>query len=223
MHFEAGDILAFYGEGWISRAIRLGTGGGPSHVGIVCRIDDAVIQQLGLVGTQTGLRLSRLNGEHVVIESTTLIERPCLVTGDRRDGVQVQEPWQRIDDYHGQAVVHRLVPAWRLSTPESQLLTQMLLRYYVLPRADYDRLRVVIAGTTRHLRGLLTRLVAPSPHAQFCSELCAFALMRLNRLNHSNPLAYSPGGLVRELRRQGKTQRLRPTKPALRIWPNRAA
>jgi|SRR5579859_1820581 len=187
---HAGDVIAFYGSHEPSSwTIRLATGG-PSHVGIVAPYERN--------GYDKGLAL---------YESTTLVDRPCLEFRVRRSGVQVQDPWERLGDYDYRAVIYRLTPFWSLDEYEADQLAGLLLYSFVLPRDGYDMARAILSGTFV-LRKWLKDWLAPDSSAFFCSELCAAALQRFNRLNHKNPWLYTPASLCRELRAQGKVTRI---------------
>lgn len=194
MPFQAGDILAFYGRGAVSRLISLWTTDplrfqvGPSHVGIVCNY--------------TG-------PEHtgpLLVESTTLNDRPCLIRKLHVRGVQAHDPAIRINGYNGRVDLYRLVPIWRLDQGESELLTQILVEHFVRKGVAYDTGGALLSGT-RVFK--LTRLFpAAALNLVFCSELASAVLMRLGRMNVRNPAKYTPGALVRQLVRTGVYERV---------------
>lgn len=174
MRFQPGDVLAFMGHGVTSRLIEWLTWG-PSHVGIVCS------SSMG----------------PVLVESTSLCKRPCLVAGMPVVGVQVHRPCERIEDYGGRCKVYRLAPMWKLTSAESDRLTASLMGF-VEARDRYDYGRALLSATK-----VIKWLNYPDEGSQFCSELCAGVLMRIGRLPVSNPAGYNPGSLCRELRRTG--------------------
>ena len=176
MHFEAGDLLIFYGRELTSRVIEWFTLG-PSHVAIVCPHGD--------------------DGP-LLFESTTLCNEACVLTGQPVKGVQAHEPWSRIAGYPGAVARLRLMPAWRLSSRETELLHRWLLHVADEP---YDLRGAILSGTRFFKWTALMRY--PDLDSLFCSELCAAALMRLHRLPLTNPSLFNPASLVREVRRCG--------------------
>ncbi|MGE5194070.1 MAG: hypothetical protein ACM3U2_16365 [Deltaproteobacteria bacterium] len=195
MHFEPGDLLIFYGRDLSSRVIEWATRG-PSHVGIVCPHALAVPPSGGHAGAARppdGGTASAL-----LFESTTLCDEPCALTGKCIAGVQAHEPMSRITGYPGNVALLRLMPAWRLSAREVDLLRDWLLHVASEP---YDLRGALISGT--RLFKWTALMPYPDLESLFCSELCAAALMRLHRLPLSNPSLYNPASLVREVRRCG--------------------
>ncbi|MES2791998.1 MAG: hypothetical protein V4719_20455 [Planctomycetota bacterium] len=185
--FRDGDIIAFYGAEWRSRVISLVTGGGPSHVGIVtdCEVLDR---------DHGGAR-----SEQVLIESTCLCKRPCLVTGQVFKGVQVQSIKDRIEDYHGKAQVHRLSPRWAkklqgLGGDLSHDLQECIGTPYDVPGALWSGTRIL-----KYLPWL--------PHndqgSVFCSEMIAQSLQGIGFLCVWNPGLFHPASLVNHLVRSG--------------------
>lgn len=202
MSFQAGDLLVFYGNGRISRAISLWTmqwlscRPGPSHVGLICRYEGP---------------------EHsgpLLVESTTLNDRPCLIRQLHVRGVQAQEPAGRIESYDGRVDLYRLVPLWQLDAGESKLLTRILVDHFVRKGIAYDRGGAVLSGTrvfkwTRFFPNAALDLV-------FCSELASAVLMRLGRMNVANPACFHPAQLVKELVRTGVYQKLGDAREVIR-------
>ena len=179
-----GDILAFYGQGWQSRLIELATWG-PSHVGIIC--------EWPFAAKSGGYEL-----ENVLVESTTLCPRPCQETGRYVNGVQVQLPRSRIDDYHGRARLYRLADHWALNQEDSDHLSELLSRWIGKP---YD-FRGALWSGTRVLK-YLPRMPYSDLGSLFCSELIAACLQRLGRLCVTNAGYFNPGSLVRSLVKSG--------------------
>lgn len=186
--FEPGDIVACYGTDLRSRFVSTITASmvapkglrvGPSHVAIICQY----------------------RGEPLWVESTTLCEHACEIRCEPIDGVQAHQPANRWNDYlsiGGTVDVYRLVGLNKLSTRESELLTQITLRHLLGRRRSYDLRGAMISGTR-----LLRYLPGAKLEDLFCSELVAALLMRLGRMNHSNPARYHPARLLRELVRTG--------------------
>lgn len=192
MEFLPGDIAACYGADWTSRLISWGTASqfapqrlriGPSHVALLCEHA----------------------GGMTWVESTTLCPSPCLIRGTPVSGAQAHRPRDRVQDYleHGGHVdLYRLTPINRLEQAESQLLSRMLIDHFVMRNSRYDLEGAILSGTRAFQ---LTRLF-PGANLEelFCSELVAAVMMRLNRLNHSNPTRFNPARLLRQLVRSGK-------------------
>ncbi len=78
-----------------------------------------------------------------------------------------------------------------------------LLHDWLLHVAEepYDLRGALLSGT--RLFKWTAFMPYPDLESLFCSELCAAALMRLQRMPLSNPSLYNPASLVRELRRCG--------------------
>lgn len=206
MKFLPGDIIAFYGTGRTSVAIRLGTCSpvapkrlrfGPSHVGIVCNpwADDSRPCFQGY-------------DKPVLIESTSLARTPPLFPpGKPCQGVQAHIPSHRIEEYldsGGYADLYRLSPIDRFSSEESLLLSRILIKHFLYMRSAYDTGGALLSGT-RVLK--LTRLLPASAlETVFCSELIAAVLQRLSRMNRTNPTKHNPSSLLRTLVWQGTYQ-----------------
>ena len=189
---QSGDIFACWGSGIVSRGISLETSltswltapsglrWSPSHVAIAAQ-----------ERTSQAVRWW---------ESTSIIERPCLIAGRTIAGVQVHDWRERVRDYvrtGGKVVVYRLAEIDELEAGEEYHLTDLLGSQLGKP---YDAISAAISGT-RVLKWL------PFSRADldqlFCSELIAAVLQRLCRMNRDNPARYNPGLLLRRLVRQG--------------------
>lgn len=184
--WQCGDLLFFWGRGWLSRTIEIATRG-PSHVGIVC-------QNFEMGNGTAGLLL---------FESTTLCDLPDAIKGSRFAGVQAHDPEARIAAYDGQVGRMRLATTWELETDESQNLRDLLTEAHGRP---YDRGGAVLSGS----RLIKWTPCMPYPdlgHA-FCSELVAAVLMRVQRLPLGSPSIYNPASLMRAVRRCGTYQPL---------------
>jgi hypothetical protein len=178
-HWQAGDLLIFFGIDWTSRAIELATRG-PSHVGIISHADAH---------------------RPLLHESTTLCDLADALTGRRCAGVQAHDPDERVRNYRGRVARLRLAPAWRLNRYEADLLERMLRHVH---GAAYDLRGALLSGT--RLFKWTALMPYPDSGSLFCSELCAAVLMRLGRMPLSNPSAYHPAALVRKVRRCGVYQ-----------------
>ena len=178
--WQPGDLMLFWGSGWISRAIEIATNG-PSHVGIVAPAED-----------------TRL----LLWESTTLCQEPCEIVEKWVSGMQAHCPERRLARYGGTVARMRLLPAWQLEWPEASLMGRSLR---ALIGCGYDTPGALLSGT-KVIR--FSRLMPyPDLGSLFCSEACAHVLMRVNRMPLSNPSAFSPARLVRRLLRCGTYSR----------------
>lgn len=195
MKLEPGDIACCYGTDLASRAISCGTASlihkpkwGPSHVAIIVADPEDASRRL------------------LWCESTTLSHIPCQIAGQRVSGVQFHEPMTRVDEYlrgHGGVDLYRLNPFHRLDAAEVDLLGQLLRE---VAGIGYDMGGAILSGT--RIFQLSKFFPGANSESLFCSELVAAVLMRLNRMNHTNPARYNPGRLVRELVRTGKYSRV---------------
>ena len=192
--FEPGDIAACYGTDPVSRVIRCWTGSRllptalrmrPSHVAMLCPY----------------------NGERVWVESTSRRPHECLVRGETVSGCQVQPPRLRIADYvhaGGHVDLYRINPFYRLRDGEADELAGWLIDYFVRAGAGYDTRGAVLSGTRVYQLSQLFPVA--DLETVFCSELIAAVLMRLNRINHTNPARYNPARLMRQIVRDGLYQ-----------------
>ena len=192
--FQPLDLAACYGADWTGRLISYGTASllaprrlriGPSHIALICEH----------------------HGSPVWVESTTLCAHPCVILGRHISGVQAHLPEMRIQDYvqsGGHVDLYRFSPIDRLSQPESELLTRILIRHFIGRQVTYDMGGALLSGTRLFKR---TRLLPSADlNELFCSELVAAVLMRLGRLNRANPTRYNPACLLRQLVREGTYQ-----------------
>ncbi|WP_166831518.1 hypothetical protein [Thalassoroseus pseudoceratinae] len=192
---EPGDILACWGTDWGARFVSLMTSNpfaprnlrwAPSHVAIICDVPDR---------------------GRLWVESTTLCQTPCVMTGQPTHGLQTHHPQDRLGEYvesGGEVHVYRLSPIDRLSDSESAQLTSILIDGFVKRGLGYDYGGALISGTrfVRLLDGVLLRRYR-NLHEVFCSELIAATLQRLCRLNREDPTRFNPGRLVRRLIHEG--------------------
>lgn len=191
---RAGDIAACYGRGPDAAVIRLATAWpiaprglrlGPSHVAIMAETSGR-----GLLW----------------FESTSLCQRPCVLTGEQRAGTQAHWPNNRIFDYTrngGRVDIYRLLPFWELLPGESRELGD-LLRIAVDLRLRYDLPGALLSGT-RVLK--FSRFFYADLESVFCSELVAAVLQKLHLLAIQNPMRFSPASLMRSLVRTGVYRR----------------
>jgi hypothetical protein len=182
---QPGDLIAFYGDGLLARAIQAVTLGGPCHVAIVCHWNGP----LWLEGRKV---------EYVgplIVESTSLCPFPCAVRHQITRGVQAHAPRDRLETYPGHTVLHRLLPDASLCRAESRLLTRMLERHWIGKKYDYTSATLSPTHLLKHLRRAY-----PDPGSIFCSALLARLYMRLGRLPWGNAWTYHPGQLLHALR-----------------------
>jgi len=192
--FQSLDLLACYSPDWVGQLISYGTASvfapqhlriGPSHIAIICEHQSTPIW----------------------VESTTLCSHPCLILKRAVNGVQAHVPEMRIQDYvqaGGHVDLYRLSDIDQLSVDESKLLNTILIRHFIFREITYDLGGALLSGTRLFKR---TRLFPGADlNELFCSELVAAVLMRLGRMNRSNPTRYNPACLLRELVREGTFQ-----------------
>lgn len=197
MQFQHGDILAFYGGDFGSRAISAITCWPvgprelwfpPSHVGIISGHAWNAIESTGLQGQ---IYLPRQS----LLESTTACPHPCLRQRKIVSGWQVQVPERRVQDY---VLGGGWVDVYRLNYPTEQHYQALNIASEGLRYADYDYLGAGLSGTKLwQLLGLL--FPRPNLDALFCSEFLAALLMRAGLMNWDNPTRYNPGRLMRTL------------------------
>lgn len=176
--FEAGDLLFFRGSDALSEAISYRTctwrqllaapfNGGflPSHVGICCDYK---------------------SGRTLLIESTTLNDRPCYLRGVPTVGVQAHLPAVRVADYRGQ--VWRLRLRRSLCPPEREALSAFVISKIGQP---YNYRRAAALGEFFWRRAAAT--CDPLPDTWFCDELAIEALKVVNRVGaDDDPESFSP-------------------------------
>ena len=182
--YRAGDILAFYGRDWRSRAIELATWG-PSHVGIIV--------EWPFPNGRGGWDI-----ELVLLESTMLCSRECVIQGKKIDGVQAQWPRLRIQDYAGRAKIFRLADDCALNNDTSDRLTELAEHWLGKP---YDFKGALWSGT--RLLKYLPRIPYNDLGSLFCSELIARCLQRIQLLCITNSGKYNPASLIRQLVESG--------------------
>lgn len=185
--YQAGDLLFFAGRDWLSRAISFRTCSWgqlfrapfngrflPSHVGICCDYP----QRLEAANNRSEPRI-------ILVESTTLNDRPCFIRGEKTIGVQAHLPSVRVADYPGSAWRLRLrrpLNDWERSSLSWFLSTQIGQPYNYVRAAE--------------LAGWFARRIneAPAEGSWFCDELCIEALKAVGRVGaDDDPEGFSPG------------------------------
>lgn len=168
-----GTILACSGRGWISRLIRGATCSRYSHVATVANIFPGDLHEHECrrwKPSHTLLSRWHQNDHHsFVVESTTLADWPCEITGNAIAGVQVHALADWLECYQGD--VWALRPIVPLTYDESRRLTEYLLDYV---GTEYDGTGAGIAGT-RWLKRFLP--CARDRRRFYCCELSAAALL----------------------------------------------
>lgn len=187
LDIRAGDVLCCWGTDPLSVAIS-GYTFGPSHVGMV------------LDFWPHGLLL---------VESTTLLDTPCRITGQHVAGVQANEIGPRIAAYRdngGRVECWR--PAAGFTLTRQQLDFLATLAYEELLGRPYDVAQAIGSGT-HILKRRLQRwgLAGGDTRRFFCSELVATLLMRVGLMKVDNPSDYSPAKLRGEIKRTGTLAR----------------
>jgi hypothetical protein len=175
---QAGDLLGFSGDGWLSAGINLATYGIPywslSHVGIV----------------------GEYKGRTLLFESCLEDADPCEIKGKVFSGTQAHTIESRLTDYHGK-IWH--YPLYRsLYDFERKRLNRFLRDTTGIP---YDEIGAFRAGGIGFswLESLLREADLSS---LFCSEWCAAAHSTIGIFQTDNASRWSPNKLVRHERRQ---------------------
>jgi hypothetical protein len=173
---KTGDVVAFSGKSRTSKLICWATGSFYSHVGLV------LVTDLGWGFGQTVL----------LVESTTAVDLPDVLTREVRKGIQMHLLSQRLDAYWGSA--------WWVALreplePEGLDRMTSWLRQTHCRRAPYDTLQAIGAGMD-----LLDAFGLANERdfdALFCSELVGCALQLAGVLPDTlNPSELTPGDLV---------------------------
>lgn len=194
-HFQPGDLLFFRGDDALSEAIAYRTctwrqlfaapfNGGflPSHVGICCNYRHP----------------AESTGRIILVESTTLNDRPCYVRGTHVIGVQAHLPPVRVADYAGRVWRFRLRRS--LSIEERNSLSFFLLSQLGKP---YNYRRAAALGEFFWRRAVAN--LDPLPNTWFCDELCIEALKCVNRVGVDNdPESFSPATFARLVLHSGE-------------------
>jgi hypothetical protein len=192
-NWRAGDILAFSGRSAVSWAIRIGTLSRFSHVGIVSWTPREQLLSHDHRSKWISHAMTFVD-QPLLYESTTLNTIPCRITGKPIDGVQAQDPEQRVATYDGEVYLLRLTAERQLNDRQQWLLTNFLLYQIGLP---YDRRGALLSATS-----CLKRLLWKSPYRHgswFCDALTAQALQTVDRLPPGNATFYTPASLIRAL------------------------
>ncbi len=197
MKYLPGDIAACFGADRASRLISLATSSffapphlhsGPSHVALLAPYHDS----LGWW------------------ESTTFAPHKCLIANRKVNGVQVHHIESRIHDYRaggGRVDIYRLVSINKLQADEVLDLSRWLINDLAGRQIGYDYRGAGISGT-RILSRLQWCFTRADVDKLFCSEMVAWLLMRLGRMNRENPAWFHPGRLMRQLVRTGVYERV---------------
>lgn len=159
-----GCLTWFCGREFVSRAIALWT----------CSLKQIwrgeLISHCGIVSFD-----SKANIRHY--ESTT------LKTPENFDGVQANDPYQRIDQYEGRVYISR--PRVPLTVGQSKRLTVSLEAFLGTP---YDMPGAVLAGTR-----WIKRYFDANRNEVFCDELVSMALMDSRKLTEGT---FAPGDMT---------------------------
>jgi hypothetical protein len=199
--WQHGDLLLFSGRHCLSWTIRVGTCSHFSHVAGVAEITRAHIWEAIEGKWLTGLprekaeELARgFRPGWLLFESTTLVDSPCRITGQRIKGVQAHRPMSRIARYRGEVWLLRLHEDYRLAGEERRKLA---LGYLSEIGTKYDGRGAFTAGTRLIKRSWYLNRADMS--SLFCSEMIARRLQVIGRLPIANPARYSPKSLYRAL------------------------
>lgn len=176
-NLQDGDLVTFSAYTALGVGINLATYGvpffGASHIAIVGTYDR----------------------KKVLFESTTLNDVPCLIQGERVSGVQATDFDDRTRNYRGKVFHHPLsVPLTRV---EKQRLNRFLLSHI---GKDYDAIGAFRSGGIAW-SWIESKLRRADLTSLFCSEYCAAAHKKLNRLETKNVSRWSPNAFIRRQRR----------------------
>ncbi len=145
MTYHPGTIVAFSGSGFISQGIRWRTWSKWSHVGLIVDITAEDVDKAANEIQADDARVSYLLGQPpgiCLLESTTMLDSACLVTGKSISGVQCTLPGNRIKDYTGR--VASMEPIRPLDEWQRSELARLALTQCGTP---YDDRGVAILGT----------------------------------------------------------------------------
>ena len=189
LDLQPGAIIAFSGASVVSRIIRLRTWSEYSHVALAVEITRRDVEEWYVNDRQKHLfpyGKKQYLANHApglcLIESTMLSGSPCLATGQRIKGVQLQDPIARINEYNGSLSV--LTPEVPLS---DALRSRLAMHALSLIGTPYDGYGTARLGTFAYQH--LTGWFATDRSSVFCSELVEFLLQQLQY----GCLGYEPG------------------------------
>lgn len=172
--FQTGDILACYGEGWVSAVISWLTPRlrfwrkAPSHVAIIA------------IHSGDGIEPARV----YVHESTTLSKRKDAISGDRRRGVQAHLLQEWLVAYRGRVDLLRL----KVPLSRERECVEYLLGVHAR-KVDYSMRRALASASP----------VVNTENGKylFCSELVGFALQHGGAIgSHVNCSELTPWDVV---------------------------
>lgn len=189
---RAGDVIELAGRDWRSRLIALATLPTADWCAALAALALAWYAVGPLTGAAAGLavpaalfarsrKLSHValvvshKGRLFLIESTTLSQRPCLISRKRAAGGQAHDPHLRIAEYDGRVWVRHLAPYWQLTEADSDRLTEVALDYVGTP---YHYIGAALAGS-RVLAWWQTG--SARPIYAFCVQLAAHCLKHVER------------------------------------------
>ena len=185
MLYQSGDVLLFWGRGFVSNVIMAKT----------ATLDAMFLKGVSWPPSHAAIVVDY--GRPVLLESTMLGTHPCLVAKRPVAGVQLQDIDQRIADYGGRCEIWR---ADGISQNVNRVVNAdvlSLLGTESTPNAKYDTIGAVISGT----RAKLMPFETGSHDRWFCSELVSFVLSRAGCLNVRQPDKVAPSDLRRLLKR----------------------
>lgn len=182
--FQAGDIVYFWGNDWLSWLIWLVTWG-PTHVGIIVDFRWRPDRDSP----------DKLVTRRLLVESTTMLHgRPCVLLGVEVAGVQAQEILPRIRDYTENG---GRVELWRFKRPWKPEQLEDLSRFaFEMLGRPYDYRQAGRSGTW-WIKHILARLgIGASDDARlFCSETTETLLRDVGKITCArNPSQVTPAG-----------------------------
>ena len=174
---KTGDLVLFSGKGGISRWIKRFTRSEWSHCGLIVKFEAEDVVAL--------------------FESTTLSDLTDMVSGKKREGVQLVSFSDRLRNYNGKVAVRRLaVPLNEEQLAEFHKFRREFARVHY-ERSYWELLKAGLGwNRTEDLSSV------------FCSELCAEGYQRFGLLGESPASnSYTPKTLGGSLLLQGNSLR----------------
>lgn len=151
-----------------------------SHVGIVCVFRREVYPRRGML----------------LVESTTLCDEPCQITGKKINGVQAHRPETRIAGYAGRVWLLRPSAKHPLSHGDMWRLADAAKRWIGTP---YDTAGAIRSATDLPADGDDTAI--------FCDALVYELLAEIQKVPPADSKQYTPASLVRLLVKSGQYAR----------------
>jgi hypothetical protein len=176
-HIKTGDVIAFSGEGWVSRLIKRKTRSHISHVGVV----------FGVTGDFSNRRI-------LIIESTSLSNIPDKITNEKIKGVQIHFLSHKIQNYQGKVYLFPLKQ--KLKDGQSRLMCDWLGQVHT-KKVQYDNFQAVRSSLDFFENIFKLKFFSSKRNLNrlFCSELVGEAHKRAG-LPIGNPSELTPKDII---------------------------